>query len=99
MFLWEEMIICSVTTIIVYKYKDDVIIKVFKTEINPLDKHAKCANNISMFLLNEYSRNILHHVRPQTVASRERGQTKTAKMNEKFIADADKNECSSKFLL
>ena len=52
-----------------------------------------------MFLLNEYSRNILHHVRPQTVASRERGQTKTAKMNEKFNADADKNECSSKFLL
>ena len=52
-----------------------------------------------MFLLNEYSRNILHHVRLQTVASLVRGQTKTAKMNEKFNADADKNECSSKFLL
>ena len=35
-----------------------------------------------MFLLDEYSRNILHHVRPQTVASPVPGQTKLASMNE-----------------
>ena len=56
---------------------------------------------IEMFLLNEYSRNILHHVRPQTVASRVPGQTKNASMNEslKPTLTADKNECSSKFLM
>ena len=38
-----------------------------------------------MFLLNEYSRNILLHVRPQTVASQLLGQTKLFSMNESLM--------------
>ena len=44
--------------------------------------NMQSVQTIEMFLLNEYSRNILHHVRPQTVASRVPGQTKSASMNE-----------------